>query len=409
VTSNIGRSVVWNTVGTMYYYACQWLITILAVRIGGYSLAGYLSLAMTITNSFYAIAQFGMRQFQVSDLEEKYSDTIYIGSRYISIFVAFVTCTIYLFLSHYSNVELACTMSYLLLRLVEAFVDVYHGIDQKNWRFDIIGKSLLVRGTILVLGFWIGLELIGDLPIVLLIITTLSLSIVIGYDIRYTKQFAEVKGTLKDYKIKRLLLECFPIVIFNFLLSTVTLIARDTLQIVEGVERLGVYASVASPAVIIQLLASVIFNPFVPLFTSYYLEKDNKKFCILLAKFILFLLTLLLIAMIGARFLGEWVLVLIIGSSIRKYMYLLLPVIVCTVVTAVIWLLSAVMIAIRKTKALLLCTVVGVLISWASSRVFVERYSMNGVSYVIIFSGIVQVILMLVCCLYTVWRNCDEE
>ena len=91
----VSKGVLWNTIGTIYYYFCQWIITILIVRLTDYSLAGYLSLAITVTNSFYAIAQFGMRQYQVSDIQGKYDDSIYIGSRYLTIFVAFAACLIF--------------------------------------------------------------------------------------------------------------------------------------------------------------------------------------------------------------------------------------------------------------------------------------------------------------------------
>lgn len=396
----IGKGVLWNTVGTIYYYFCQWIITILIVRLTDYSLAGYLSLAITVTNTFYAIAQFGMRQFQVSDIEEIYPDRIYIGSRYVTMVVSFVACILYSLLKGYESVQIWCIASYMLLKVVEAYVDVCQGIDQKAWRFDIIGISFIIRGTILAIGFGVLISITGNLPLTLFIISIISFVIVLFIDIRMTSRFASLKCTIVDIRLLHLIKECIPIVIFNSLLSLVTLIARDELQKLYGIDALGIYSSVASPAVIIQLFASVVFNPFIPFFAEYYNDRKFKEFFILMFKFILMLVGIAVAAVIAANFLGEWALVLIIGEKIAPYCYLLIPVIGCTVVTAAIWLFSGIMIAMRHTIMLLVSSVAGLATAYLIAGLMLEKYYMNGTSYTIIISGLVQIVIMIVLCIF---------
>ena len=43
------KNVIYNTIGTFFYFFCQWLTTILVVRISGYEDAGILSIVI----SFY--------------------------------------------------------------------------------------------------------------------------------------------------------------------------------------------------------------------------------------------------------------------------------------------------------------------------------------------------------------------
>ena len=64
----------YNSVGFIVYLFCQWLITIVVVRLSNYEDAGILSLAMSINNILYAISTFGLRNYQVSDIENKYSN-----------------------------------------------------------------------------------------------------------------------------------------------------------------------------------------------------------------------------------------------------------------------------------------------------------------------------------------------
>ena len=77
--------------------------------------------------------------------------------------------------------------------------------------------------------------------------------------------------------------------------------------------------------------------------------------------------------------------------------------------TAAIWLLSATLIAIRKTAALVACTAVGVVISYFVATPLVKSYSMNGVSYAVVISGVVQILLMLAVCVVSLWRNRYKE
>ena len=68
-------NVLWNTIGTLYYLGMQWLTTVLVVRISGsYEDAGIYSLAVSITNIFYIIAMYNVRNFQVSDYKNEFID-----------------------------------------------------------------------------------------------------------------------------------------------------------------------------------------------------------------------------------------------------------------------------------------------------------------------------------------------
>lgn len=50
---SLKSNMIWNSIGSLTYYGCQWLITILVVRVSdSFEAAGTLSLAMSIANIF---------------------------------------------------------------------------------------------------------------------------------------------------------------------------------------------------------------------------------------------------------------------------------------------------------------------------------------------------------------------
>ncbi len=143
----------WNTVGSVFYMATQWLITILVVRLGGVEPAGNLSLAMSVNNIFYSIAMFGIRNYQVTDVNEKYRNGTYLFGRILSCTGAMALCLIYCMGVDYDNGQKISIILYGIFKMSEALYDAYAGICQKNWRMDFIGKSWLIRGIITFVAF----------------------------------------------------------------------------------------------------------------------------------------------------------------------------------------------------------------------------------------------------------------
>ena len=151
-------SIIWNSLGSIFYLGCQWLITVLVVRLSGVAEAGILSLAMSVSNIWYCFAVYGMRNFQVSDAINKYNDGTYIISRIVTGVASLAGCIIYIMVIPYDSYQRECILLYFLYRLTEACFDVYAGIFQKNWRLDLAGKSMILRGTLTLISFIIVLK-----------------------------------------------------------------------------------------------------------------------------------------------------------------------------------------------------------------------------------------------------------
>ena len=91
---SISRTMLFNTVGSLIYYACQWFLSVVIVRISGYEQAGVLSLAMSVTASPAIIGLFNVRNYQASDLNNQYNQRTYINSRHITNLFSFIICAV---------------------------------------------------------------------------------------------------------------------------------------------------------------------------------------------------------------------------------------------------------------------------------------------------------------------------
>ena len=129
----IASNVFWNTFGSLFYFGCQWLLSIAVVRIShGYEDAGILSLAISLTNIFSTIAFFNVRNYQASDAEGKYTASEYYTHRIITCGLAFVLCTAFVLINSYNLYVSLSILGFMVVKLVEAYADVLHGMAQKS-------------------------------------------------------------------------------------------------------------------------------------------------------------------------------------------------------------------------------------------------------------------------------------
>lgn len=407
-TVNMKKNVIWNTFGSVFYCACQWLITILVVHVSSYEAAGYLGIAMTMSSSFSAISLFSMRNYQVSDVKGEYSTNEYVGSRIWTCVVALVCCAVAAVWGN-SVYQMLCIDAFMLVRVAEAVVDVMHGVNQNHDRYDLIGKSYILRGIATVASFSIGLAATQNMVLTLAIMAVLNLILAFGFDWNMTGRLETIKPVLIHINVWNLLKRCIPIVIFTFLLSLENLIPKTVLSHIAGEAEVGIYSSIASPTLVVQVFASVAFNPFLPRLSEAYYVKDYRYFHKMLRTVYAALLGMSVVVTIGAALLGRWGLSLLLTEDILQYYNLFMPIVWCTILTAFVWILSAVIVAIRQIKAML----VGMLADFLLCLIFVnpcvQTFGKNGVSIVQLIVLTIYVLYMIAICEVTIYKDKKRE
>ena len=389
----IRKNMLWNVIGSVGFIGAQWMMTILIVHLAGYTEAGYLSLGLSLTNIFTNIAYFCIRNYQVSDTAGKYSQDIYVTHRILATAVAFILYGLFVLCNGYSFYVTAFLLLFMVYRLNEPLVDVFHGIDQRAWRLDVAGQSFLMRG-ILTLGIFILLEkLTGSLTITTFVMIVAVYSIILGFDIPRAHRCTPFRLRLERNSLFSLTKECFPLFIYAVCLNAVVPIPRYFLERIAGSEVLGYYGSVAIPASVIQLLSSYIYTTFTTLFSEYVSRNEKKKFMALFWKLVAAILGLVLLAVAGCILLGEWVLVLVFTVSIRDYAYLLLPTILCCGVIALIWFMGAVLTILRDRKGLLLGGIAGAAAAAVISWPCILKWGVDGVNISLFLSSAVTLLL----------------
>lgn len=418
----VQQNMLFNTVGSLIYYVCQWLMSVIIVRLSGFGDAGLLSLAMSATAAPAIIGLFNVRSYQVSDMKGQYTDKEYLRSRVYTNILSVIACLAVVLYYGYSIEKAVIIMTFMGFKVVEGMADVYYGIDQKNERMDYAGISLTVRGigslAVFLGTFILSGNLLAEsgtvsasfctsetffvtarLFVSIVAMSLFSLAVVLVYDRRVIKYYqveeVEDKAVMRA-QVKSLLLTCFPLAVVSFLNNMSLTIPKLYLEQYFGEEIMGIYSSVASPTIVIQLAATTLFAPLIPPLTIEFNNGNKKKFLGGLKKFALLILAITVAALIGSKLLAHWGLVLLFGTEIEPYVYLFIPVIVISILIAINASMFSICTLIREIKSQYLIGVFGILAAVAGSLTLVKEYSMDGVVWALAATLLIQILIQFI-------------
>ena len=390
------KNVFYNTFGNIFYSFCQWLLSIVVVRLAGYESAGILSLAMTTSSSFSAISHFSMRNYQISDSKGEFEQGQYVSSRIITCLAALVCCVVSAVPGN-SSYQVFCIFAFMLVRVAEGLVDVLHGIDQKHDKYGYICASYVSRGIFTILSFVLGLMFTHNMAVSLLIMAVLNLLVAILYDVRMTFVLEKIVIKLRDKRVVALLKKCLPLVIISFLLSLENLIPKYFLKVIEGEESLGIYSSMASPTLVVQVFATVAFAPFVPKMAELLKNKEYDGFLKILRLAYVALGVLAVGVIVAASIFGKPVLKILFGESILESYNLFIPIIWCTILLAYVWVFQAVVVTLRKLNILLIGMAVDFIILCCITKPCIYQLGTNGTSIaqIVVMGAMVPFMIIL--------------
>lgn len=393
---SLGSNMLWNSIGLLFYFGCQWLLTVFVVYFRrGYFDAGVLSLAMSISNVLGMAACLNLRTFQVSELEGRFSDGDFLANRILASGISVILCLCIVLYQDYEHYEQLCITIFMIFKTSEALGDVLHGFDQKAWRLDIAGKSFLLRGFATLLAMGCGMLLGGSLIVTVLLMAVFAHVVIFFYDYRQCKRQIRINLSYSRKNVLLLVKIGVPLALYSMLLNLISTYPRFQIEEQYGKELLGIFASISTPTVLITQMASFVFNPLMGIFAEHRKEGNKKGVSQLLLFSIGATIAIGVVAAAAGSLLGEWALVLLFGESIRAYTYLFVPIIYTAVLTALIWLLCGLLVVFRDYYMLAGITLISLLFGMGCAPVLIPNRMLTGAVVTLLLSLGLEVLLLL--------------
>ena len=391
--NKVVKNTTWNFIGFFIYLFSQWLMSILVVRLSGnYEEAGVFGIAMSTCNIFYVISTFSVRNYQVADIGDRFSNGEYVTFRLITCGISLLILPIYLIIMKYSMYIFWSVMCFMLLKTGEALIDVFQGIFQKVWRLDIVCRSYIIRGILNLAVFSLVEWALKNMVFALLAAAIVSLICGALFDFLPCRTMCDIKVEIRPKRFSKFLICVLPVFIHGFLSVLIYNTPRIVAQKLCGEEQFGYYSSVAAPTVIIQLAVNCVFSPIISLMAEQYTKRDKK-----LPRTILMVQVIIIIvgicAIVGFTLLGNWFLKIAFGEEILEYSGLLVPAVVAAFFIADTAFIASILVVLDMNIIMAGLEAISFVAVLILSFVLIGEFGLQGINYALILSCVIFIIM----------------
>lgn len=160
-----GADYLWNTVGTALWGMVFPLLTIVATQLTGTEQAGMFSMAFVTGTLLMIAASYGVRTYQVSDIDERASFSSYQVNRWLTAALALAAGIVYCAARGYDPHMLTISMGVYVYKVIDGAADVYEGRLQQADKLYLAGISQSLRSGAVVVAFSLLTLLTRDLGV----------------------------------------------------------------------------------------------------------------------------------------------------------------------------------------------------------------------------------------------------
>lgn len=339
---------------------------------------------MATGNMFASISLYKIRTFQVSDLNGEYSNRDYVGFRLFTILISMLLSIAYLALITDNSSLFTTSILYLIFKADETFADVLYGIDQRNGRMDYIGKSQFMRGIATLAGFSIPIFITGNLQPAIVGMLIACASITILYDFRNAKKFGPCFPAFCVHKMSGLFKACLLPTIANFFATSIVSVARQRYGILAGEASLGLYASIATPAVLVQAGAAYLYSPLIGSLAQTLHERGASSFKSSALKILLLIVIGAGLPSVALTLVAPTLLVALFGNELAPHIWVFPYSLVATISVAVLLYINDILLILRDGKTQIVINALALVVTMLLTNALVQKLGMNGINVTIV-------------------------
>lgn len=390
----------WNMLGSMLMAFQSVIMLVILTHILSLYEAGLFTIAYANANLFLNIGKFGMRNYQVSDINEHFSFQVYCQSRKYTTIVMIITFLSYsvfaCLVNHYSTEKFLIIILMCLFKVIDSIEDVFHARYQQLGRLDVAGKALTLRMILSILIFTVSLILTKSLLISLITTTIISAIICIIF-IKFTyPMFIDHNVISSSQNTFTLLKNCFPLFLGNFLAFYIGNAPKYAIDTILNDELQACYGFIAMPVFVIGLLNNFIFNPMITKLSVLWNNHKISDFLKMTLQQVIIIALITLVCEIGAYFLGIPVLSLLYNTDLSNYKIELIILLLGGGFLALSGLLATIITIIRVQQKLAIGYILISVIALCCSRSFVRHYSILGAAFLYL------ALMFLLCIIFTI-------
>ncbi|HJG37645.1 lipopolysaccharide biosynthesis protein [Enorma phocaeensis] len=375
----------WNTLGGFLSAFQSVAMLMVITRVGNVVDAGIFSIAYANANVFLNVGKFGVRNYHASDIKGRFSLATYFYARVFTTVVMVLLGAAYLFYSasqlHYAPTKSLVILLTLIFKATDSIEDVFIGDCQRRGKLDVGAKALSIRFATNILVFSVALVLTQDMVPSLVIATVYSLLYVLLEPFwMKSKRGLTSFGDASVSGVVKLLFECVPLFLATFLLLYIGNAPKYAIDAQLDDASQAYYGYISMPVLVINLLSSFIYNPFLPALTSAWTNGECSRFLRMFARQMVYIAAVTCMCVMGAFFIGAPVLGALYNADLERYVIDLLILLIGGGFMAVVSLFTLGITIMRRQTTLIWGYVAVSLTALVLSNSIVDLFGIRGAS-----------------------------
>ena len=262
----LGRDYLWNTAASLMSSLAVVIMGIAITRSGSDQDSarhayGIFTLALAIGQQYQTLGLYEVRTYHVTDVRRRFTFGTYLATRILTcaLMVAFIVG--HAWTRSPESSPLLVVVCLALLRIFDAFEDVYYSEFQRCGRLDIAGRACFLRifvTTFLWSGLYWATQSLMVATLVAFGVTVVVLAAAYGLPAR---GLFPLRPDWGGRAVRGLLVQCLPLFLAAFLNQYLANAPRYAVNDFLGSAPLGDFAIIYMPAVAINMLSLFVFRP----------------------------------------------------------------------------------------------------------------------------------------------------
>lgn len=308
----------WILAGNLVYAVCQWGAIVALAKLGSSFVVGQFSLGLAISTPVLMLTNLQLRAVQATDARRLYSFSEYLRLRSALTLIGLAAIAA---IARFGNYERQTAMVIIVVAIakgIETFSDIHYGLFQLNDRLDQSGKSIMLRGFLLVAVLSTGLYLTRSILWSCTGLTLVWLAVLLFFDVRNGRGFvtgyprSARQAERQPWELMRLAL---PLGIATAMAALNLNMPRYFIHVHLGERQLGIYSALAYTTVAMILVSDSLGHCAIPRLSRLFNRERLTEFRSLLLRLLAAGALVGLTGLVVAQFIGARFLTLIYGSE----------------------------------------------------------------------------------------------
>lgn len=271
------RDFMWNTIGFAAWGMMFPLLTVIVTQLVGVERAGMFSLAFVTANLLYIVANYGVRTYQVSDIDEYHSFADYQVNRVITCIVMVLIGIVYCFVRGYGGEMLFMSIGVYVYKSIDALGDVYEGRLQQADKLYLGGISIAIRSIAALVVFTIALLVTGNLAIASFAMAIGAFASFLFVTFPLTLFETQKSQAMTVRSVMELFKSCFPVFVALFLYALVDNLPKFLMEGFLTYDNQLYFNALYFPAQAVLITVGFIYKPLLVRMSNAWADESRRK------------------------------------------------------------------------------------------------------------------------------------